>query len=65
MGKVVGVVAVVFMMGAGTVGLFGGMLGAYSETAALGLMGVGLVASSQVLSGRLGAAARASQASVV
>jgi hypothetical protein len=53
MGKAAGAVVAVFTLGAGVMTLLGSVLGAYAESATLALAGLGLLASSSVLSGRL------------
>ena len=50
-------VAAVFALGAGAMAVLGGVLGASAEAASLGLVGAGLVGSSYLLGGKLGARA--------
>jgi hypothetical protein len=49
MSKAAGASLVVFMMGMGLMTMLTGFLGAYAEACAVGLSGLGLFASSQVL----------------
>ncbi len=49
MGKVAGVASLAFMMAGGALTIFPNFLGAYSEAAALGLVGFTLVGMSQML----------------
>jgi hypothetical protein len=53
MGKATGVVIAVFTLEAGVMTLLGSVLGTYTEATALTLAGMGLLASSAVLGGRL------------
>ena len=53
MGKAAGAVIGVFMMSSGAMTLLNSFLGGAAESAALGLMGVGLLFSSAALSSRV------------
>jgi TPP-dependent 2-oxoacid decarboxylase len=48
MSKVVGAMVVTLITGGGAMSLLQGVLGAYAEAVSLGLMGLGLMASSQL-----------------
>lgn len=61
MGKVVGAAWVAFMVGGGAMSLLAPFLGAYSEAAALGLVGFTLVVFSQALNSKWVAAGEPSQ----
>lgn len=52
MTKVAAAVAVMFAVGAGAMSIFSGVLGASAEPAALGIVGVGLVATSYLFAPR-------------
>ncbi len=53
MGKVAGAASLAFMMGGGALTIFTNFLGAYSEAAALGVVGFTLVGMSQMLGSKL------------
>ncbi len=53
MGKAAGAMIAVFTVGAGAMSLLGSVLGPYTEATTLALAGLGLIASSSVLGGRL------------
>ena len=61
MGKVVGAAWLAFMLGGGAMSLLTHFLGAYSEAAALGLVGFTLVGMSQALGSKWVGAAEPSQ----
>jgi hypothetical protein len=56
MSKAMGAVAAVFSMGGLSMTLAAGWLGSFSECTALGVVGMGLMASSHLLGGKLGGA---------
>ncbi len=63
--KAVGAALVAFTVGGAALSVLGTWLGGYAEPATLGLVGVGLMASSQLLTARIPAGVtRAQQAKV-
>jgi hypothetical protein len=49
MGKAMGAMAVILMVGGGTMSLFTGLLGSHAEAAALAVMGVGLLGTGRLI----------------
>lgn len=57
MGKAAGAMVAAFVVGSGVMALLGTVLGGHAEAAVLGLVGVGLYASSTLVQGRVAPAA--------
>lgn len=53
MGKAAGAMVAAFVVGSGVMALLGTVLGAHAEAAVLGLVGVGLFASSTVIQAKV------------
>ncbi len=53
MGKVAGAMVAAFVVGSGVMAVLGTVLGVHAEAAVLGLVGVGLYASSTLMQGKV------------